>query len=113
MWCWMCEELGDVDVAVNQGSVDPETIFVKYSNECGRLSASDIGNRKKSVVLVVVVIESHPFQSSSIISRLQIETIPPIPTQPMLVLFDSPEALGLRSSSLALPALTALICAFL
>jgi hypothetical protein len=34
------EKLGDVDVAVNQGSVDPETIFVKYSNERGRLSAS-------------------------------------------------------------------------
>lgn len=38
-WDWMCEKLGDVDVAVNQGSMDPKTIIVKCSNECGRLAA--------------------------------------------------------------------------
>lgn len=44
---WMCEKLGDVDVAVNQGSVDPKTMTVKCSNECGRLSGIDIRKLQK------------------------------------------------------------------
>lgn len=87
-----CEKLGDVDVAVNQGSVDPKTMIVKCSNECGRLSGIDIGNCKKSVVLVVVVVESHPFQSSSSVSRLQIQQSPYL---------NSAEAHPLRFSRIA------------